>query len=243
MKRSAINARDKFAAIKRKFLSDGLPASQRNGIKPAQFKAGTNHQQQCLARQIENSNRLYRMMDSASQNCCLPRQPIVLEKPLAGDQLEMQMNMDDQAARFIKTKEARHCRMVPACNGWKKLEAAFEQNFLGLMLILFCNEQIEIAVTEQYGIDTPPAFPIAVRNVLAMEIVEQHLEQIQDRALRTCINRRVLPERSPGMMPVHVSHRRRTLNLNSRSRTGACEYPTLFHVIGSRQNEENISCT
>jgi len=153
-----------------------VPEPERHGIQPPQLKASAHYQQYCLARRIEYSDRQYRVADGPTQNCFFPRNSVIPEKFFADDQPEMKMKMDQLATAFIVPEIAQYRRMITVADGGKGLEIPIEQYRLRPMLVISCHQKVDITLASEYRIETPAAFPIAVRKPLPMKIV-QNLQQ------------------------------------------------------------------
>src|ERR1700732_204496 len=159
-------------SIERKPGERRPPAAERNRIQTPQFEAGAYTQQNRFTRGIQYLDRQGRVKDGPRQDIGLPGNAVILVKALADDQAEMQMKMNQPAARLVIAEIAQNRRMVPHCDGRKTLDPAPEQNRLGAMLVAPRNEKVEIPFASQHRFDAFAALPVAVRNSLAVKIAE-----------------------------------------------------------------------
>ncbi len=148
------------------------------------------------------------MAHRSREDRVLPRDAVVLEKPLAGDETEMQMKVHQLAAGFVITQEAHHGGMIAAAHRGEELQPPLQQEGLDAMLILTRDEQVEVSLAGQHQVDASAALPIAVGDVLTFEIVQNLQQQRQD--VFTCLR---VKDRIDAVGEIHLRHASGTLAL------------------------------
>ena len=121
------------------------------------------------------------MKHGPCQRVGFPGHAVILVKTLADDQSQMQVNMNQPAARLVIAEITQDCRVVPHRDGRKQLEPVLDQDRLRPVLIVPCNEKVEVCFAGQHRLNALAAFPVAVGKRLPMKVAERCQQQRERR--------------------------------------------------------------
>ena len=123
------------------------------------------------------------MRDGPPQEVGFPGYAVILVKALADNQPQMQVNMNQAAARLIVAEITQNGGMIPHRDGRKQLEGVLDQDRLGTVLVVACNEKIEIPFACQHRSNALAAFPVAVGNRLPVKVAQHRRRQRKGRVV------------------------------------------------------------
>ncbi len=99
-----------------------LPMPKRDRVEPAGLDLRSNHEKQRFVYRMQDPQRLGRMKHAARNKLILHGQAEVFEQGMTEDNLELDMNVMDQARDLIPPEKTRDRRMIASRGVWPLLE-------------------------------------------------------------------------------------------------------------------------